>query len=139
MFLLLISGSFADVSEKLLKAVEDNNVLESRLLIKLGGNLESTESWLGKTPLMIAASQNYLEMAELLIEKGAAIDLADRYRATSLHIASQEGHKAALVGQVLLHLPPFGLSLTCQVFDALQVQLERIRGSVPRALNAHHR
>ena len=78
MFLISVSAIFADLNEKLLSAVEDNNVLESRLLIKMGGSVESTESWLGKTPLMIAASQNYLEMSELLLEKGANIEAKNK-------------------------------------------------------------
>ena len=39
MFLISVSAIFADLNEKLLSAVDDNNVLESRLLIKMGGSV----------------------------------------------------------------------------------------------------
>ena len=42
---------------------------------------------------MIASQNGHKEVVELLIEKGAAIDLATNDKRTPLYIASHKGHK----------------------------------------------
>jgi ankyrin repeat protein len=45
-----------------------------------------------KTPLHIAAQKGHLEICQLLLERGAEINIRDRDLNTALHIAVLRGH-----------------------------------------------
>ncbi len=72
----------ADVNEKdtfsttrktaLMLAVEKNNIPMVEFLIEKGANLNA-RTWLGQTPLIIAAENGLLDMARLLLDKGVAL------------------------------------------------------------------
>ena len=47
----------------------------------------------GRTPLYVASHQGHKEVVEVLINKGAAMDLGNKNGETPLYIASQEGKK----------------------------------------------
>ena len=54
----------------------------------IGYNARLVESrWKGKTPLMVAAHQGHLEIADLLLSSGAAVDAADDEGDQSVHYA----------------------------------------------------
>lgn len=78
MFLIVISSAFANFNEEFLTAVEDNNIIETKVLLKLGADIETKEPWLGKTALMIASSKNFVEMTQLLLNKGAKIEAQNK-------------------------------------------------------------
>ena len=53
----------------------------------------------GCTPLFIAAQNDHVEIAQLLMERGADVNQAKNNGCTPLYIAAKEGHtKVKLVG-----------------------------------------
>jgi len=46
-----------------------------------------------RTPLHLAASEGYPEIAELLIQRGAVLDARDRWGSTPIHDAQRAGHR----------------------------------------------
>jgi len=100
-------GSSYQIEAALRWAVEQWDVNRAELLLQQGAAVDAP-SWLGHTPLDIAAAQGCVAMVQLLVEYGATIDghgllpnggRADRGGA--LHAACVLGHAA--VAQVLLH------------------------------------
>ena len=64
----------------------------ARYLVKMGADVDVqsiNERW---SPLHIAASLNYLEMARVLLELGAEVDSPDHWNYTPLHYACKSGH-----------------------------------------------
>lgn len=51
----------------------------------------------GYTPLIVACGRGHLELARLLVRRGALVDAADSQGCTALLIASQHGHVSVIV------------------------------------------
>ena len=64
---------------------------EVKGLLAKGANKELTDKW-GRTPLIWAARQNYIECLCALIEGGAALDTVDKYGQTAYNWAASSGH-----------------------------------------------
>jgi ankyrin repeat protein len=63
-------------------------------------NVSSRKIIEGRTPLQLAAKNGHKEMAELLIAKGANVNMRDNYGSTALHWAAANNHKT--VAEVLV-------------------------------------
>lgn len=63
----------------------------AQLLLKHGANPDIANRTFGTTALMTAASSSNLEIVKLLIDKGAAINAADRSGMTALHWCAFKG------------------------------------------------
>ncbi|MEO0801659.1 MAG: ankyrin repeat domain-containing protein [Cyanobacteria bacterium J06642_2] len=61
-----------------------------RLLLDAGADVNAYYSHLGWTPLHLAA-QGQMELAELLLHRGADIEKPDKYRLRPLHVAASHG------------------------------------------------
>ncbi|MDR3142968.1 MAG: ankyrin repeat domain-containing protein, partial [Tannerellaceae bacterium] len=59
------------MNEKLIQAVSQNNIEDTKELLKKGADINFIEIETKMTPLLIAVSNFYLDMAELLLENGA--------------------------------------------------------------------
>ena len=46
------------------------------LLLAHGAQVDARDGWYGETPLMIAVSQNYADVAKILIDHGADVNAA---------------------------------------------------------------
>jgi ankyrin repeat protein len=78
----------------------DGDVFAVRYFLDAGMNPDAADSD-GKTPLVAAAEKGRLEIVQLLLNKGAKVDLRDgKYRATPLIWASLGGHEA--IAELLL-------------------------------------
>ena len=74
-------------------ASNKGNVACIKELVKLGANLESTDSERGQTPLMLAADFNHNASVETLINKfGASINAIDIHGRTALLLAAACGY-----------------------------------------------
>lgn len=73
------------------EAVKYGDLARVEELLRKDPNLVNSISEDGTSPLYLAATNNRLEIAELLIKEGAQVDLPNDY-GTALHSASDEGH-----------------------------------------------
>ena len=75
----------------LLKAAERGSVDEVTRLIKLGTDLETTNSR-GVTPLIAAAYRNNVEIAKVLIDAGADVNAQDDTQQSAYLISTSDGY-----------------------------------------------
>ena len=96
------SGREAPVVERLsplLQAAHDGNLTAVRQLLDAGADPNRTETladrWRGiqRSALGGAARGGHLEVAKLLLDRGARVDLVPRGDASSLMIAAEHGHE----------------------------------------------
>jgi ankyrin repeat protein len=96
-------------ADELVMAAENGDSKKVEEMLDHGGavNDEGIEGW---TPLTAAAQEDQLEMVELLISRGASINLEDDYGVgrTALMRASALGH-AAIVDSLLAHGADVGM------------------------------
>lgn len=77
-------------------AIENNRADLARALLAAGA-LPDRKSGSGATsPLMFAAQRDRLELAQILVDGGASLDLADKDGWTALHFAARFGHMGVL-------------------------------------------
>jgi ankyrin repeat protein len=74
----------------LLLAIQSGSSKSALVLAKHPQTRINTQSPLGETPLMLAAIYNYLELAQILIQRGADVNKPGW---TPLHYASTRGHR----------------------------------------------
>lgn len=74
----------------LMVAIQKDAIQSAILLAKYPKTVVEFKNQLGETPLMLAAIQNQLEVAEVLIERGADVN---RKGWTPLHYAATRGHR----------------------------------------------
>ena len=55
-------------------------------------DVNARDRWYGRTALMIAASEGHVDVVQLLIEAGAAVDLLDEEGSSALMLARSYGH-----------------------------------------------
>ena len=80
----------AGIQEDFMWAVEKGNVPEVSRLLEKGANPDLANRD-GYTPLMIAAKDKNLNMAQVLIAAGAQLDIRNRYGETAIMLASYHG------------------------------------------------
>ena len=89
------------LTERLIRAVGDNDVAPARELLKQGADPNARAAQTGLTVLMMAACQANLDLTRLLLDAGADVLTADSQTgATPLHKACQGG--SAEVARLLL-------------------------------------
>lgn len=76
------------LNELLMKAINDGEITEIDKLISLGADIEFIEKEKKYTPLMFALDKNKEEIAKILIENGANINVKDNTGITPLMQAS---------------------------------------------------
>ena len=92
-----INAIGADDLDFLVEAVRKNRIDEVRRLIKTGVDVNARDALGDNTGLHWAAIQGHAEMARLLIDNGADLDIANSAGETPLHWAAKEGQKEVLV------------------------------------------
>ena len=75
------------------EAVEKGNVEAVKQYLNAGGDLEAKGGWGKRTPLHSAAQFGHKEIAELLIVKGADVNMKNRFGWTPLAFAAERSHK----------------------------------------------
>lgn len=86
-FLLFTVSLFADINSDLFQAVGSNNIIQTKKLIDKGANVNARNRS-RQTPLMFAASRGFMEIARLLIEKGADVNATYAYANVLMAAAS---------------------------------------------------
>ena len=86
--LLFISNVQA---ESLLRAVFASDLKSVKSLLREGADINKLERYIGGSALHVAARSGQHEMAQLLIDSGARVDLRDRSDYTPLHNAAWVG------------------------------------------------
>ena len=76
---------------ELIKAIWEQNVSRSKLLIANGADVNETDES-DSRPLFVASAKGCLEIVKLLLDHGAEINTKDRIGLTALVFASAEGH-----------------------------------------------
>ncbi len=74
------------------QAAGRGDLAEVRKLLNQGLEVNQRNESEQRTPLHQAASGGYLEIAGLLVDHGAKVNLLDRHDQTPLHLAAQNGH-----------------------------------------------
>jgi len=75
------------------KAAVDGDYEAIKTAIDSGIDVNAKGGFFGRTALSSVAHLGHMKIAELLISRGAEVDVKDSFRATPLHRASREGHK----------------------------------------------
>jgi len=97
LFIVCISLIFtgiakADVSTNLILAAKDGNLVGVNTALKEGADINAKMPPIGKTALIWASEQGYVEVVKLLLEKGANVDEKNFTGGTALMTALQQGH-----------------------------------------------
>jgi len=74
-------------TQQLITAVEKNDVRTVKELLEYDVNVDSDIDWEGKSLLQYGAEHNQVEIARLLLEKGANVNLKNKRGETALHLA----------------------------------------------------
>jgi ankyrin repeat protein len=93
--------------EQILDRLPKNQV---SVLVNSRTNPDSTEQ--GETPLHIAVKNGNKEITKFLLDKGADVNIGDKYEATPLHFACRNGD-----GYIARMLVEFGGDLTIKAID----------------------
>lgn len=80
----------------IIQAIEKNDVIIVNLLITLGANVNTPLFYNKRTPLMISVYNGYLDIASLLIEKGANKNSKDINGLSVLHYAVDSNRSDAV-------------------------------------------
>ena len=79
-------------NEMLWEGVIEKNLDKVRIALNLKAEVNAKDGN-GQTPLHVAARNNSLEVAELLISSGAEVNAKDNRGETPLHLAAWNGHQ----------------------------------------------
>lgn len=87
-------------NELLFKGVWNLNLQDIEEAIAKGADVNSKESWLGRSALHLAACSGSVPAARLLLDAGAMIDIHDKYGVTPLRYAAE--NKAIATTRLLI-------------------------------------
>ena len=80
------------------EALDKKNLKLLAALIRLGSDVNAIDSYLQRTPLMLAASSCYQDAVQLLLENGADVNLKDRNGKTALeYLRCEEPERASII------------------------------------------
>ena len=88
----LDTSSTHESPPSLIQAVIKEDVYHVSALLDAGRDIEAGHPNNGRTAAIIAASMGYLEILEILLDRGANIDAKDKNLRTALHFAASEGY-----------------------------------------------
>ena len=78
-------ADLASLNSLLFDAIQKNNIYDVRHVLQAGADINA-RWWLHDlTPLMISITKKYFELAKILIEKGADVNLQTYHGNTALH------------------------------------------------------
>jgi ankyrin repeat protein len=83
--------SCADTDIRLCVEVISGNIAKVGELVDEGSDLNTAECLNGMTPLSAAAMYNHAEIAKLLVDKGADVNIRDKNKMTALMVAAEKG------------------------------------------------
>ena len=111
----------------ILDAARNNNLKAINLLLKNGANINSVAYYSGRSALHICANQNFLEMANVLLDhEDVDVDIKDnKGQQTPLYIAVKKKNV-----RIATKLIEHGADLNYKVFG--KTILERIRDKIPQ-------
>ena len=95
----MTSAQQRDIDERLIDAAWRNDVPAARRLIRNGADVNWRDDTV-QSAFLIAASEGYLDLLNLTLDKGADVDLHDSFDGTALIRAAERGHWD-IVGRLL--------------------------------------
>lgn len=135
--LFLICGLFSGtpaLAGPLHDAAMAGNLAAVKRLLNAGVAVDQP-GFIGRTSLIMAATEGQVDVVELLIDRGADINLLDAADGSALHYATLEGH-----GEVVSLLIAHGAKVNKKFADdmtpldnAVRLQLAEIEGSLRQA------
>ena len=82
------------LGEQLLEDVANNKLGDVNMILSQDSSLLNYQQPETKeTPLIVAADKGFADIAKVLIEKGANLNLQDSYKNTALYVALKKDHK----------------------------------------------
>ena len=93
-------------------AVRTNQVRHARLLIANGAEVDSTDTVIGRTPLLLAIYWNHHNIIQLLLESGARLDVVDDNAMTVIHYIAKFGDRETL--RIFSQVNISGISANCR-------------------------
>jgi ankyrin repeat protein len=102
-FLFVLLSSTLVVAGEIHDAVNNNDLAEVRRLISANPTLVFSKDEDGFTPLHLAASDGYKEIAELLLASNANVNARDNHLSTPLHQVAASGGHADLMELLIDH------------------------------------
>jgi ankyrin repeat protein len=99
-FLTTNNRKIQDPDQALARAAEHDDAKELLMLLELGADANAIHEATGRTPLHYAADRGNLNIAVMLIAKGADVNARDPFKNTPLHVAC----KSNLTSMVFLLL-----------------------------------
>jgi len=84
------SHVIADVQQDFFWAIDQGNASQAAKLLQQNVDIDLVNPE-GYTPLMVAAKTNNFPLANLLLEKGANVNIRNKYRETAIMLASYHG------------------------------------------------
>ena len=91
LFGVIISNSYADISDDLFQAAFEGNTSKIEKLIKKGADVNAKDEN-GAPVLMAAAANGQTEIVKMLLDKGADVNVKDKDGKTALMYAADRGH-----------------------------------------------
>lgn len=89
---MTISAAYPEMDVRLLQAAGTAKLLDAEDLLAEGADVNCRGEHDGRTPLHMAALNGQREMANLLLNRGAARDIFDDAGDTPMHLAARQGH-----------------------------------------------
>ena len=80
-------------NQLLFNASANGDIDQLRLALEIGANVNSTTYDFKNSSLQYAAEEGYVEIAKLLLQNKADVNIKDAYGETPLHYASRIGHR----------------------------------------------
>ena len=75
----------------------DTDTLRALLDAECDTSHVDEKDWAGKVPLMYAAQGGHTECVQLLLQRGANVNMRSASRSTAAHYAAEHGHKETLL------------------------------------------
>ena len=95
LFLMTLVFTGEGYAGELMTKVMQNDLEGVKTLLASGAKIDEKDATYGSTPLLMACNYGYVEMAELLVNRGADINIKAKNGATPLILAAASSEKLA--------------------------------------------